>query len=191
MVSSDTMANIIFSERENLQSLHAPTLKMRQRLQSAPEKLLKSPMIAKSFNTPLPSGRKAFGAVNKQISTPAIKAQEKKLLKPQETKVKHAGPTKVEEFPEIEKFIPYDPLEFEKYSIPEDLVPLSSFALAGLACFPQSPHLCEEDLEKFDFLPNPSPVKMPKCSDYCWELDAFLQTLDELTVELPPESVTD
>lgn len=109
------MANIIFSERENLQSLHAPTLKMRQRLQSAPgmkmqfsqlyifflfnasaqkhaitsvsfshaEKLLKSPMIAKSFNTPLPSGRKAFGAVNKQISTPAIKAQEKKLLKPQ------------------------------------------------------------------------------------------------------------
>lgn len=50
---------------------------------SLPEKLLKSPMIAKSFNTPLPSGRKAFGTVNKQIATPDVGAQEKKLLKPQ------------------------------------------------------------------------------------------------------------
>ncbi|XP_039974917.1 securin [Xiphias gladius] len=184
------MANVIFAEQENA-CVHAPTLKMRQRLQSAPEKLVKSPMIAKTLNTPLPSGRKAFGVVNKKISTPAVSAQEKKLLKPQETKVKHAPQTKVEEYPEIENFIPYDPLEFEKYSIPEDLVPLSGFALPGLACFSQAPHLCEEDLEEFDPLPNLSPVKMPKRSDYCSELDAFLQTLDELTVELPPESVTD
>lgn len=107
------MANIIFAERENA-CLRPPTLKMRQRLHSAPgkqkhpccthrttlilvsveiciniflpppaEKLLKSPMIAKNFNTPLPSGRKAFGAVNKKISTPAINLQEKKLLKSQ------------------------------------------------------------------------------------------------------------
>ncbi|KAG8003889.1 hypothetical protein GBF38_007899, partial [Nibea albiflora] len=102
------MANIIFAERENAR-LQPPALKMRQRLQSAPEKLLKSPMTAKTFTTPLPSGRKAFGAVNK-ISTPAVNAQEKKLLKPQETKVKQAACTKVEEYPEIEKFIPYDPL---------------------------------------------------------------------------------
>lgn len=54
--------------------------------------------------------------------------------------------------------------EFEKYSVPEDLIPLSGFALPGLACFPQAPHLCEEDLEKFDPLPNLSPVKMPKPS---------------------------
>ncbi|XP_018549745.1 securin isoform X2 [Lates calcarifer] len=187
--SLDTMANIIFAERENA-CLHAPSLKMRQRLQSAPEKLLKSPMIAKTFNTPLPSGRKAFGAVNKKISTPGINTQEKKLLKPQETKVKQAPQTNVEEYPEIEKFIPYDPLEFEKYSVPEDLVPLSGFALPGLACFPQAPHLCE-DLETFDPLPNLSPAKMPKRSDYSSELDAFLQTLDELTIELPPESVID
>ncbi|XP_049898855.1 securin-like [Epinephelus moara] len=185
------MANIIFAERENA-CLHPPSLKMRQRLQSAPEKLL-SPMTAKTLHTPLPSGRKAFGAVNKKVSTPAVNTQEKKLLKPQETKVKHASDqkTKVEEYPEIEKFIPYDPLEFEKYGIPEDLIPLSGFALPGLACFPQASHLCEEELEKFDPLPDLSPVKMPKCSDYCPELDAFLQTLDELTVELPPESSTD
>ncbi|XP_036931948.1 securin [Acanthopagrus latus] len=184
------MANIIFAERENAR-LHPPTLKMRQRLQSAPEKLLKSPMIAKSFNTPLPSGRKAFGTVNKQIATPDVGAQEKKLLKPQETKVKLATQTKVEEYPDIEKLIPYDPLEFEKYSVPEDLIPLSGFALPGLASFPQVPHLFKDDLETLDPLPNLSPVKMPKHTDYCSELDAFLQTIDELTIELPPESVTD
>nr|XP_046263061.1 securin isoform X2 [Scatophagus argus] len=157
------MANIIFAERENA-CLHPPTLKMRQRLQSAPEKLLKSPMTAKTFNTPLPSGRKAFGTVNKKISTPAVNPQEKQRLKPQETKVKHAPQTKPEQYPEIEKFIPYDPLEFEKYSVPEDLIPLSGFALPGLACFSQAPLQCEDDLDKFDPLPNLSPVKMPKYS---------------------------
>lgn len=40
-------------------------------------------MNAKTFNTPLLTGRKAFGAVNKMISTPAANPQEKKLLKPQ------------------------------------------------------------------------------------------------------------
>lgn len=40
-------------------------------------------MAAKTFHTPLLTGRKAFGAVNKMISTPAANPQEKKLLKPQ------------------------------------------------------------------------------------------------------------
>ncbi|XP_059202669.1 securin [Centropristis striata] len=185
------MANIIFAERENAHLL-PPAIKMRQRLQSAPEKLF-SPMTAKTLHTPLKSGRKAFGALNKQISTPAVNTQEKQLLKPQETKVKVASDknSRVEEYPEIEKFIPYDPLAFEKYSVPEDLILLSGFALPGLACFPPAPHLRDDDLEKFDPLPNLSPVKMPKRSDHCSELNAFLQTLDELTVELPPESFTD
>ncbi|KAF3838646.1 hypothetical protein F7725_010414 [Dissostichus mawsoni] len=160
------MAHIIFAERE-MASLHPPTLKMRQRIQSAPEKL--GCLIT-------PSRRKAFGA---------------------ETKVKHASEqkTKVECYAEIEKFIPYDPLEFERYSIPEDLIPLGSYDLPGLARFPQAPDLFEED----DFieiapLPNLSPVKMPNCSgdfpspDDCSALAAFLQTLDELTAS---ESFTD
>ncbi|XP_034545659.1 securin [Notolabrus celidotus] len=176
------MAHIIFAERENAR-LHPSSLKMRQRLQSAPEKLLKSPITAKTFSTPLPSGRKALGTVNKKIATPAVNTQEKKILK-QETKVKQAPTTKVEEYPEIEKFIPYDPLEFEKYSVPEDLIRLSGFALPGLASFPQALYPCEEELE-IDPLPNRSPVKMPKLPDHCSALDAFLQTLDELTVEFP------
>uniref|UniRef100_A0A3Q1GKM7 Securin n=1 Tax=Acanthochromis polyacanthus TaxID=80966 RepID=A0A3Q1GKM7_9TELE len=184
------MANIIFADRENA-GLHAPTLKMRQRLQSAPEKLLKSPMTAKTLHTPLPSGRKAFGTVNKITSTPGVSVQEKKLLKPQEASVKHVPQVKLEEYPEIEQFFPYDPLEFEKYSIPEDLIPLSGLALPGLACFPQAPHLYEEDVEKLEPLPELSPEKMARFSGYCSELDDFLQTLDELTTELPPEPVID
>ncbi|CAG08352.1 unnamed protein product [Tetraodon nigroviridis] len=159
---------------------------MRQRLQSAPEKL-KSPMTAKTFNTPLPTGRKAFGAVNKMALTPAVNPQEKKLLKPQETKVKPAPQMKLEEYPEVEKFFPYDPLEFQKCSIPEDVFIVSALALPGLACFPPAPHPYEEDLDLSGPLRSPSPVEMPRRSG-CSELDEFLQTIEELTIELPPEA---
>ncbi|XP_030595613.1 securin [Archocentrus centrarchus] len=185
------MANIIFAERENA-GLHAPTLKMRQRLQSAPEKLVKSPM--KSFSTPLPSGRKAFGCLNVKVSTPAISKQEKKLLKQpaishEETKVKNAPQANME-YQETEKFFSYDPLEYLRYDVPEDLIPLSKLALPGLACFTQTPDLCENEFEDLTPLPNPPPVTS-KHSDCRAELDAFLQTLEELTVELPPEPDAD
>ena len=52
--------------------------------------------------------------------------------------------------------------EFEKYSIPEDLIPLSRLALPGLARFSQTSHPCQEDLDKIDPLPNLSPADMPK-----------------------------
>ncbi|KAI9541554.1 hypothetical protein NQZ68_029056 [Dissostichus eleginoides] len=116
------MAHIIFAERE-MASLHPPTLKMRQRIQSAP---------GMSANL--------------------------------ETKVKHASEqkTKVEYYAEIEKFIPYDPLEFERYSIPEDLIPLGSYDLPGLARFPEAPDLFEgDDFIEIAPLPNLSPVISP------------------------------
>lgn len=40
-------------------------------------------MIAKSINTPQPSGRKVFGTINKKAVTPVVNTQERKLLKPQ------------------------------------------------------------------------------------------------------------
>ena len=60
--------------------------------------------------------------------------------------------------------------EFEKYSVPEDLIPLSGFALPGLASFPQVPHLFKDDLETLDPLPDLSPVKMPKHTGMLWTL---------------------
>ncbi|XP_041705052.1 securin isoform X1 [Coregonus clupeaformis] len=182
------MASIIFAERENA-SLHTPALKMRQRLISAPENLLKTPLTGKKLHVPLQSGRKALGVVNKITSTPTVNGQEKnKLLETQETKVKTLPQTKVKEYPDIERFIPYDPLEFEKYVIPEDVVCLSQLALPGLGCLPQMPYLPEEDFEVLETYTRLSPLKDLRRADNCaTELDAFLQTINELTIDLPLE----
>lgn len=63
---------------------------------------------------------------------------------------------------------------FEKYSIPEDLIPLSGFALPGLASFPQAPHLCEDDLDMFEPLPDLSPVKMSQFSGIVIEVHLLI-----------------
>lgn len=60
--------------------------------------------------------------------------------------------------------VPYVFPEFEKYSIPEDVLPVGGLALSGLARFPPAPLLCSEGLDQFEPLPNPSPVKMAKHS---------------------------
>nr|XP_057932595.1 securin isoform X2 [Doryrhamphus excisus] len=143
-----------------------------------PDKSLKTP--AKIMKTPLAPGRKAFGVVNTQFSTPVVKVQEKKPVKIQEAKVKPLPQKK--EYPEIEKMIPYDPLDFEKYSIPEDVIALGGIPLAGLMWLPEGPLPSEE----VSYLAPLSPVKMPERSG-CAELDSFLQTLEELTVDFPPE----
>ncbi|CAL9707171.1 unnamed protein product [Knipowitschia caucasica] len=171
------MSSIQF-EQENA-CLH-PT-GFRQRLQSAPGKLLKPSASGKNVHASLQPGRKALGMVNK-VPNATPSTQVHKLLKPQETEVKTTL-IKSDKYPDIEKFIPYDPLEFEKYSIPEDLLPLSRLALPGLAELPQA-HLPEEN----SVLPLiMSPVKTLTNSGYCPALTEFLHTLDTLTVELPLE----
>ena len=84
------MATIPFTDRENAGLV--PTLKARQRLQSAPA-TLKTPLTAKKFHfhTPLHSHRKALGAFNKITATPAINRQEKS----QKTHVSMSGSSKM------------------------------------------------------------------------------------------------
>ncbi|XP_046887060.1 securin isoform X2 [Hypomesus transpacificus] len=179
------MASINFAERENAR-LHAPNLKSRHRLASAPPDVLKTPFTGKKLHTPILSGRKALGAINKIALTPAVRHERTKLLDSWEPKIRTALQTKVDEYPDIERFIPYDPLEFEKYVVPEDVVRLGHLALPGLA-FPQTPYPPKEDLEVLEtqFL---SPIKNAQHPDCSSELDAFLQTINELTVDMPPES---
>ncbi|NP_001297931.1 PTTG1 regulator of sister chromatid separation, securin [Esox lucius] len=180
------MASINFSERENA-TLLTPALKMRQRLTSAQGNFLKTPLTGKKLNAPRQSGRKALGAVNKLSSAPAVNGKEKnKLLETQDTKVKTL-PTKAEEYPDIEKFIPYDPLEFEKYVFPEDAVCLSDLALPGLVHLPRVHCFPEEDSDVFlSYMPM-SPLKDLQHSDLDnKEYDPFLQTISEMTIEMPP-----
>ncbi|XP_057706456.1 securin [Corythoichthys intestinalis] len=149
----------------------------------------KTPMRGKNMTTPLRTGRKAFGVVNTQ-STPLLNKQEKKTKEVKIGNVLEANvkcEAKEEDYPEIEKVFPYDPLEFEKYGDPEDLICLGSLPLAGLV-FPKAPPPSEEDLHAYiPPLPNTSPPRRPER----FEFDAFLQTIDELTVELPSEPESD
>ncbi|KAK7922163.1 hypothetical protein WMY93_009065 [Mugilogobius chulae] len=172
------MSNILF-EQENA----CPPTGLR--LQAASGKILKASVGAKKIHlAPLQSGRKVLGTVNKvPNSTQSIHLS--KQLKSKEMRV-NVTQNKSDKYPDIEKFIPCNPLEFEKYSVPEDLLPLSMLALPGLTqmpqtCLPQESHV-------FIPLADLSPVKMPKQPDFCSEINDFLLTLDKLTVELPPES---
>ncbi|XP_037119018.1 securin [Syngnathus acus] len=162
-----------------------------QSLTFIPEMTMKTPLSAKTMKTPLRTGRKAFGIVNAQLSTPVVDKQGMKMEKLKEGKIMHVVQKKEEDNPEIEKFFPYDPMEFEKCSVPEDFIPLGSLPLAGLA-FPDAPPPSEEDQDLYlPLLPSLSPARMPQRLDGCIPFDAFLQTIDELTIELPPEPDTD
>ncbi|XP_077434710.1 securin [Vanacampus margaritifer] len=151
-----------------------------------PEMALKTPLKAKTMKTPLRTGRKAFGIVNTDFSTPVVK-QEKKTEKLQEPKVKRAVQKEEEDYPEIEKFIPYDPMEFQKYGVPEDFIPIGSLDLAGLP-FPQAPPPSEDLHLYVPPLPSLSPLRMPQRPDASIEFRNFLQTIEELTLELPPDT---
>ncbi|XP_066573179.1 securin [Amia ocellicauda] len=186
------MSTMIYVDQENgLLGTPAPP-KNRARLLSAPgrgaNKWLKTPLSGKGLCA-APGGlsaRKALGAVNKIRSTEKGKPvvtplprEKTKACKPQ---------VKEEVYPEIERFIPYNPLDFESFEVPEEQR-LSHLCLAGLAVPTLVPEE-EESLDMLDVCLQLSPVKMPK-EDFSAELDSFLQTVSELTVDLPPVDCED
>ncbi|XP_062855990.1 securin isoform X2 [Trichomycterus rosablanca] len=174
------MDAMIYLGQEN-DRLSASSIKSRQRLQSAPERLSKTPKL-RPVGSAL-SGRKALGAVNKIVATPAASQKAEALNKPLGTqKCKVAQKPTGQDYPEIEKCFPYNPSDFEIYTVPEEVC-LSRLSLAGLA--KQWPATEFEDFTVEPCLPL-SPLKMPSenCRD---ELEAFLEAVNELTVDLPPE----
>ncbi|TRY88820.1 hypothetical protein DNTS_015031 [Danionella cerebrum] len=178
--SAADMESKIYTNQEN--GLTTPALKSRQnRLSSAPDQCLRTPLNGKvHLGAPLQSSRKALGAIRKVVSNKGSHEAEK--TNPTETKVPVLPAT--EELPEIEKFFPYDPSEFETLSVPDEVC-LSRFSLAGLGkqtWLPASP------VKGLMFVPE-SPFKMPTADmEFVDEKDAFLRTIHELTeVELPPE----
>lgn len=186
------MATMIFVDKENGELGTTVGPKNRTRLLSAPantfgEKVLQTPRPGKVFGMANPlSARKALGTVNKISSVrPDVsgnKLKSKVAAKPTE-KVKVCMPVKErQEYPEIEKFIPYNPVEFESFDVPEDQR-LSHLCLAGLAA-----PAAKEELDSFSVLHSCmklSPLKSQK-ENLCAEVDSFLQTVSQLTIELPP-----
>ncbi|XP_076877191.1 securin [Brachyhypopomus gauderio] len=155
--------------------------KSRHRLRSAPEQVLKTPLNAKTPRLAAPrSARRALGTVNKTVATP--RASDPRT-KPLEVQCKVPPKPAVEDYPEIEKCFPYNPSDFELYSVPDDVC-LSRFSLAGLGRGQWTRAFPEEDV--IDIGLPPSPLKLPSedCRD---DLGAFLETIKELTVDLPPE----
>ncbi|KAK7137987.1 hypothetical protein R3I94_013581 [Phoxinus phoxinus] len=181
------MDTMIYLDQENGR-LTTPSIKSRpNRLHSAPDQCLRTPLTGKTrFGAPLQSSRKALGVLNKVVATPAASHKAEEKTKPAEAKCKVLAPPAGEELPEIEKCFPYNPSEFETYGVPDEVY-LSGFSLAGLAkqTWPATSPAVEE-LIMDPCLPL-SPLKMPSAVEYADEMEAFLQTINELTVDLPPE----
>ncbi|XP_073437119.1 securin isoform X2 [Dendrobates tinctorius] len=137
------------------------------------------------------TSRKALGNVNKQV----IKQKDGHPLKgdqkvPQPApSVKQVSGTSVKtdvlQYPEIEKFDPYNPEDFETFAVPEEHK-LSHLSLAGVGLV-----VHVNDAKRFESLLSlePSLMEIPTLR---WESDAddclpsFIATLEELTVEMPP-----
>ncbi|KAB5571190.1 hypothetical protein PHYPO_G00222230 [Pangasianodon hypophthalmus] len=178
------MDAMVYLDQEN-GTLAAPSIKVRQRLQSAPERLLKTPLKTR-LGAPAQSGRKALGTVNKIVATPATSHKGDVLNKPLAAQQCKVAPQPVgEDYPEIEKCFPYDPSDFEVYCVPEEVC-LSRFSLAGLRKQQWPLNVLEEDFSMIPPCLPLSPLKMPSVH-YRDDLEAFLETISELTVDLPSE----
>ncbi|KAM6148226.1 securin [Rhynchocyon petersi] len=155
---------------------------------------LSKPHIGKIFDAPpaLPkAARKALGTVNrateKTVKTngplkqkqPTVSA---KKMTGKTDKAKISVPALEDTYPEIEKFFPFDPLDFESFDLPEEHQ-IADLPLNGVPLMILDE---EQELEKLLDLGPPSPVKMPSLT---WEsnlLQSPSSILSSLDVELPP-----
>ncbi|XP_030067043.1 securin [Microcaecilia unicolor] len=198
------MATLIYVDKEN----GDVTSKDRLRLPTVPSKaktipersLLQTPRSGKVFNAApglAQSARKALGNINNQtecnkaiVTTTTKKKVSQKPKRQLSTvpkkNVKCCDKNTDECYPEIEKLIPYDPLDFECFDVPKGHK-LSHLNLAGLPLF-----VLEKEKEQHDKIMNIvlSPMEMP--SPVTWELDCLqsdlflMPTLEEIAVDLPP-----
>ncbi|XP_044935358.1 securin, partial [Mustela putorius furo] len=134
--------------------------------------------------------RKALGTVNRatensvKTSGPLKQKQptfSAKKVTEKTVKAKSSVPASDDTYPEIEKFFPFNPLDFESFDLPEEHqiahLPLNGVPLMILDE--------ERELEKLLHLGPPSPLKIPSPP---WESN-LLQSpsvLSTLDVELPP-----
>ncbi|KAM6150205.1 securin isoform 2-T3 [Erethizon dorsatum] len=192
------MATRIFVDKENEKPRAPGALKDGLKLGSGPGKALdgrsrvSTPHVGKMFSAPpaLPkTGRKALGTVNRATEK-SVKSNGPLKQKPnfsakkmteKTVKTQSSVPVSDDTYPEIEKFFPFNPLDFESFDLPEEhqiaQLPLSGVPLMVLEE--------ERGLERLLQLGPPSPVKMPSPwgADPLQSPSSILSILD---VELPP-----
>ncbi|XP_051023492.1 securin [Acomys russatus] len=192
------MATLIFVEKDNEEPgsrlASKDDLKLGSGVKALDGKLqVSTPQVGKVFNAPaLPKGsRKALGTVNRVTEKPAKTNRPLKQKQPTltvkkitEKPAKTQGPVPASDdaYPEIEKFFPFNPLDFESFDLPEEhqiaYLPLSGVPLMVLNE--------ERELEELLHLDPPSPLKTPFLP---WEsnlLQSPSSILSALDVELPP-----
>ncbi|XP_062962889.1 securin-like [Cynocephalus volans] len=194
------MATLIFVDKENGEPGIRVAPKDGLKLGSGPFKALdgksqvSTPRVGKMFDAPpaLPkTARKALGTVNRateksvktnrplKLKQPTISA---KNMTEKTVKAKSSVPASDDTYPEIEKFFPFNPLDFESFDLPEEHQ-IAHLPLNGVPLM-----ILDEDreLEKLFQLGPPSPVKMvprPWESNLLQSPSSILSSLD---VELPP-----
>ncbi|KAF5913226.1 hypothetical protein HPG69_016842 [Diceros bicornis minor] len=195
------MATLIFVDKENGEPGTRVAPKDGLKLGPSVKALdgrsqVSTPHVGKMFDAPpaLPkTARKALGTVNrateKSVKTNGPLKQKqttfsaKKASMTEKTvKAKTSVPASDDTYPEIEKFFPFNPLDFESFDLPEEHqiahLPLNGVPLMILDE--------ERELEKLLHLGPPSPLKMPSPP---WESNALQSPssiLSTLDVALPP-----
>nr|XP_002710398.2 securin isoform X1 [Oryctolagus cuniculus]XP_008253574.2 securin isoform X1 [Oryctolagus cuniculus] len=194
------MATLIFVDKENGEpgTLVAP--KDGLKLGSGPSaKALEgraqvsAPLVSKRFDGPpaLPkAARKALGTVNRPIEKsvktngPLKQKQSSaaKKITEKNVKAKNPVPASDDTYPEIEKFFPFNPLDFESFDLPEEHqvahLPLNGVPLMILDE--------QRELEKLLQLGPPTPVKMASTPWEAGPLPSPSSILSALDVDLPP-----
>ncbi|XP_073437130.1 securin-like isoform X2 [Dendrobates tinctorius] len=128
---------------------------------------------AKSFTVAKPRAlRKALGNINQvQARKPASSKVAKKSNLTKEMS---------EEHPEIDTFIPYNPLDYETFDVPEEHK-LSDCCLASLPLL-----VSKDDAERFSALANPvlSPMETEPIK-YDYSIATSIPLFDDTAIDLP------
>uniref|UniRef100_A0A8C8TFX9 Securin n=1 Tax=Peromyscus maniculatus bairdii TaxID=230844 RepID=A0A8C8TFX9_PERMB len=192
------MATLIFVDKDNEEPGNCLASKDGLKLGSGVKALdgklqVSKPQVGKVFNAPaLPkASRKSLGTVSRATEKPVKTNRLLKQKQPTLTvkkitekvaKTQGSVPASDDTYPEIEKFFPFNPLDFESFDLPEEHQ-IAHLPLNGVPLM-----ILNEDsgLEKLLHLDPPSPLKTPFLP---WEsnpLHSPSSILSTLDVELPP-----
>ncbi|XP_073522383.1 securin-like [Phyllobates terribilis] len=185
------MATVICTDQENGEVNAALLSRGRAQLSAAGKSLVKTyqDKVHGSVSCGKTS-RKALGNINKQVMTQKngqpLKG-DRKVPKPAPAVIQvsdTSDKTDEQQYPDIEKFVPYNPADFETFDVPEEHK-LSHLSLAGVGLIANV-----NDAKRFASLLSLEPALMDIpalswVSDAADSLPSFLAMLEEIAVEMP------